>query len=235
MPDPNIISFSIKVIKQADIDEVYRLCSQLSGFKISKTAKDVFVAIVEQEDIQKRPVRFIIIDFKQDEIIINFTVSDDESSSIRKLEVLSKTIPILEVALDAYKISVKPLLSLIDASLTEMLQKFTRDVKDVLIENDRLRDKIKEQQEKIKKLDEQVKVLTSNLYELNTQISDLRLKLQKYEKPSEEALENMIMEWLRERRGSIDIAEFSKINKVPMPRVEETLNALVQKGYIKPL
>jgi sugar-specific transcriptional regulator TrmB len=43
------------------------------------------------------------------------------------------------------------------------------------------------------------------------------------------------MEWLRERRGSIDIAEFSKINKVPMPRVEETLNALVQKGYIKPL
>jgi len=190
--------------------------------------------LVEKEDIEKRPIKFIILEFKSDEININFTVSEDESSSIRKLEVLSKSFPIIEAAISSYDISVKPLISIIDSALSEMLMKFTREMKDVLIENDRLRDKIKELQTKVKRYDDQVKELTAQLYQLNSENAELRLRLGKYEKPSQEALEDMIVEWIKEHGGEIDLAEFSRVNKVPVPRIEETLNILVQKGYIKP-
>ncbi len=234
MAEPDVYTISIKVSKKADINKVYDELSSLTGFKIYKAANAVYLSLVEKEDIEKRPVKFIILEFKSDEININFTVSEDESSSIRKLEVLSKSFPIIEAAISSYDISIKPLISVIDSALSEMLMKFTREMKDVLIENDRLRDKIKELQTKIKRYDDQVKELTAQLYQLNSENAELRLKLGKYEKPSQEALEDMIVEWIKEHGGEIDLAEFSRVNKVPVPRIEETLNILVQKGYIKP-
>jgi regulator of replication initiation timing len=234
MAEPDVYTISIKVSKKADINKVYDELSSLTGFKIYKAANAVYLSLVEKEDIEKRPIKFIILEFKSDEININFTVSEDESSSIRKLEVLSKSFPIIEAAISCYDISVKPLISIIDSALSEMLMKFTREMKDVLIENDRLRDKIKELQTKIKRYDDQVKELTAQLYQLNSENAELRLRLGKYEKPSQEALEDMIVEWIKEHGGEIDLAEFSRVNKVPVPRIEETLNILVQKGYIKP-
>jgi regulator of replication initiation timing len=234
MAEPDVYTISIKVSKKADINKVYEELSSLTGFKIYKAANAVYLSLVEKEDIEKRPIKFIILEFKSDEININFTVSEDESSSIRKLEVLSKSFPIIEAAISSYDISVKPLISIIDSALSEMLMKFTREMKDVLIENDRLRDKIKELQTKIKRYDDQVKELTAQLYQLNSENAELRLRLGKYEKPSQEALEDMIVEWIKEHGGEIDLAEFSRVNKVPVPRIEETLNILVQKGYIKP-
>jgi len=234
MAEPDVYTISIKVSKKADINKVYEELSSLTGFKIYKAANAVYLSLVEKEDIEKRPIKFIILEFKSDEININFTVSEDESSSIRKLEVLSKSFPIIEAAISSYDISVKPLISIIDSALSEMLMKFTREMKDVLIENDRLRDKIKELQTKVKRYDDQVKELTAQLYQLNSENAELRLRLGKYEKPSQEALEDMIVEWIKEHGGEIDLAEFSRVNKVPVPRIEETLNILVQKGYIKP-
>lgn len=234
MAEPDVYTISIKVSKKADINKVYDELSSLTGFKIYKAANAVYLSLVEKEDIEKRPIKFIILEFKSDEININFTVSEDESSSIRKLEVLSKSFPIIEAAISSYDISVKPLISIIDSALSEMLMKFTREMKDVLIENDRLRDKIKELQTKVKRYDDQVKELTAQLYQLNSENAELRLRLGKYEKPSQEALEDMIVEWIKEHGGEIDLAEFSRVNKVPVPRIEETLNILVQKGYIKP-
>jgi chromosome segregation ATPase len=233
--EPEILTLSIKVLKKGDIGKVYSSVLSLSGFRVYKAGNVVYVSILEKEDVQKKPVKFIIVEFKEEEINVHFTVSEEESPSIRKLEVISKTLPIIEAVLDAYQISVKPLISIIDAALTEMLQRFTREMKDVLIENDRLRDRIKEKEEKIKRQDEQIKELTAKLYELNSENSELRLKLGKYEKISEEALEEMLMEWLREHKGTIDLAEFSQMHKVPVSRLEEVLNGLVQKGYIKPL
>ncbi|MEM4295496.1 MAG: hypothetical protein QXI89_01895 [Candidatus Anstonellales archaeon] len=233
--EPEIITLTLKVIKQANINDVYNVISSLSGFKIYKTQKAVYVAIVEKEDVEKRPTKFIIVEFLQDSINMHFTVSEDESSSIRKLEVISKALPIIELVLDSYSLSIKPLLSIVDSALTEMLHKFTREMKDVLIENDRLRDKIVEQSSKIKRQEEQIKELTSKLYEINSENAELRLKLGKYEKPSQEALESMLMDWIKEHGGTIDIAEFSRINNVPISRIEDTLNGLVNKGFIKPL
>ena len=233
--EPDIITFKLEAPKEAPLDEVEKVVSRMKGFLFSKEGNALLLAAVEEESAKKEPLKFFIIKFTPSEIEVIYTVGVDESPSVRKLEVLSKTLPLIEPVIDFYGVKASALFALVGTALDEFLKKFTRDIKDVLIENDRLREKLKISQAREKKCEEEIKKLTGKLYELNSKLSELRLRLRKYEVPSDEALEEMLMEWIKEHNGSIDIATFSRINHIPVSRVEESLNRLVEKKLLKPL
>ncbi|RME78995.1 MAG: hypothetical protein D6769_03510 [Methanobacteriota archaeon] len=235
MSQPDIIVVQLVSKANANLDDVFKVVNNFKGYNVAKVTDAVLLSFVEETSVSKEPLKFFIVRFMSDKIEVIYTVSEGESPSVRQLSVFSKVLPLIEQVAALYKLPISSLISLIDTSLQEFLTKFTKDMKDVIIDNDRLRERIKQLQAKERNLEMQIKSLTGKLYETNSKLSELRLKLRKYETPSDDALNDMLIEWIKEHNGTIDIAEFSRINHIPVPRIEEALNRLVERKYIKPL
>ncbi len=230
-----IDTIELRTKSKVALTEVYKVISGFKGYYISKESGHVYLASIEERDISDNPKRFFIIDFMPSGVDISFTVQEDESPSVRRLQVLSKALPLLEPLMPKYNLSTQPLLALMDSALTEFLHKFTKDAKEVLIDNDWLKERVKELQNKLSACQTNVKDLTTKLYEVNSELASLRLKLKKYEVPSDEALKQLLIDWIKEHDGEVDIEEFSKVRGVPIARVEDMLTRLVEEKAVKPL
>ncbi len=233
--DMEIGSIEIVTPGEANIDELYNIISEYKNFYALKEKDKAYLATVEEEDVSGNPRKFIIVELMPSKIIVIYTIAPDESPSVRKLEVFSKILPMLEPIIPKYRLPISALLSILDSALSQFLKKFTRDVRDVLIDNDRLREKVKELQSHLEMERKNVRELTTKLYEVNSLLSEAKMKLKKYETPSDEVLKQLVVEWLKEHDGEIDLETFSKVKNVPIARVEEILTRLIEEKVIKPL
>ena len=71
---------------------------------------------------------------------------------------------------------------------------------------------------------------TSQLNDENKKLKEDLSALQKY---SDQALMNMIMDWIEVHNSTIDVGEFSKTYNIVQPRIEQILDKMVSQGYLE--
>jgi C-terminal processing protease CtpA/Prc len=71
------------------------------------------------------------------------------------------------------------------------------------------------------------------LLECERKRDELSKRIEQLEKVSDEALKEMLYDWIKLHGGTINIAEFAKLQRMSVSRVEEGLNMLITEGYIK--
>lgn len=69
--------------------------------------------------------------------------------------------------------------------------------------------------------------------EMSAQLSQLSARVEKLQSVSDEALREMVLEWLRSHRGTFNAAQFSSANAIPPARCEEGLEALLRDGTVR--
>jgi len=90
--------------------------------------------------------------------------------------------------------------------------------------------KLKSQFNETEKINEKI---NKTMLEIEKRNQELGERVKMLETVSDETLEEMLIDWLKTNRGTLNVYEFSKINKVAPARIEEGLNILMKKGAIE--
>ena len=96
--------------------------SSLQVFSVKVEPDSLSVLRVESHDMQKRPFLFILIIFKKDSIVVNYTVAQDSSPKMRKLYVIKVLLSILSLVSDVYQVKESELEAYSDESLMVMVE-----------------------------------------------------------------------------------------------------------------
>ncbi len=217
------------------LDDIYTTLNTFNKLLISKTADNISVAFIEKVNVNKEPKEFFILTFKKDEIIITYVIPENVPPSVRKWSVLKKCFPLITAVSKYYKINVSVLMNLIETLLQDLISLIPKDSKQLYVENEKLRSKLNELEQKIEECNKNKDEISSKLYDLTTQLENCRANLKKYEIVSDELVRVKIINWLKEHKGEIDIAQFSKIHNIPESKVERVLKEMVDENYIIPL
>lgn len=203
------------------------------GFREIEISKDVMtVKIVERETIKGRPYLYMILTFEPDQLSIEYNIPKDYSKPLREFEVASLLLRVLLLT-ESYKVEPNKVYKI-------MFNVFST-VHDILT-NDYIKlkgayDNLAEEYRKLKaKLSETQKInekINKTMLEIEKRNQELSERIKNLESVSDETLEEMIIDWLRTNRGSINVYTFSKINNIPPARVEEGLDILMKKGVIE--
>lgn len=230
----NAESIVIKTPKKANIDKIYSIVSSIKGVNAGRLKTKAILSIIERVDVQGNPDRLIVMEFLEDAILINFSISN-EPPSFRRWTVVRKIIPIIETIASEYLLKVSDLFPVLDKIVKEIDLEFGKDVKNYYVEIDRLKREASDLRKKLMIKKNENDKLSSQIFDLTNKLNEEKIKLGRYKTMSEEVLKSKIITWIREHHGEIDIVEFSKVFEVKEQVVEEKLNELIRKGNISPL
>jgi hypothetical protein len=199
-----------------------------------KTKDAVSLAYIESKDMKGTPQDFFIIDFRNSNIDIGYTISD-KIEAVRKWEVLSKAFPLINMALPYYDMDIGFMLELIGNLVKEMESMIPTGSRDVYIERDKLKSKLNETTALLNNYKHENEELTKKLYTVGNRLSSTEAKLEKFMKFSDEVLQLKISEWLKDHDGELDLKEFCERYDINEQRVVNAIQDMISSGYVKPI
>ncbi|MEM4554774.1 MAG: hypothetical protein QXT25_02925 [Candidatus Anstonellaceae archaeon] len=231
--EPKVGGFRIQAKRLKEPREIAEKISELSFLQMAIDKDSLVVLNVESRDIQKNPYLFSIIYFRPTTIEALYSCPPNIAPKKRRIDVLRHCLNLLTIADDAYKIEMKQVFQLVEASFADMIEYVSLDYDKLFALYDNLKTDFAVLQKKYNEAKEASASLSKENYELKTKNDELTLKLKSLETFSDTVLALKIQEWLAEHKGEINIADFAKVYNVPETRVEQMLNKLVTEGYLE--
>ncbi|MCX8197403.1 MAG: hypothetical protein N3G80_03770 [Candidatus Micrarchaeota archaeon] len=231
--EPKVSGFRIQAKRLKQPTEIAQKLSELSFLEMT-VEKDSLIALnVESRDIQKNPYLFSIVYFRPTMIEVLYSCPPTLAPKKRRLDVLRHFLNLLTLVDDCYKVEMKQIYQLLEASFAQLSEYVSTDYDRLFALYDNLKTDFAQLQKKYNDAKEASASLSKENYELKTKNDELTLKLKSLETFSDTILALKIQEWLAEHKGEINIADFAKVYNVPETRVEQMLNKLVTEGYLE--
>ncbi|MGC8495978.1 MAG: hypothetical protein ACP5RM_00680 [Candidatus Micrarchaeia archaeon] len=206
--------------------------SSLQVFSVKIEPDNLSVLRVESHDMQKRPFLFILIIFKKDSIVVNYTVAQDSSPKMRKLYVIKVLLSILSLVSDVYQVKESEFFQYVDSAIDDVLNSLSQSYSSLFNNYDSLFNEYRELKRLNLELSASNKQLAVQAQQLSKENKELSDRLKQLEAYSDESLMVMVEDWLEAHDNSIDINEFANSYKLSPTRVEQILNKMVSLGYI---
>ncbi|MEM2908651.1 MAG: hypothetical protein QW590_01170 [Candidatus Bilamarchaeaceae archaeon] len=223
----------IKAVQKKNMSPLATLMGNLGFTKISYLKDTLTIERVTGYDLNRNPELDYRIVFSPQEIVLEYEVPKNKNKKARLLSVLPIFLNVLQLVEDYYDIKPSAIYFEVNTALTEALKLVGKDVVDLSTELSELQAKYRSLSAKYNDLLRSSEENARILLEYERKKDELNRKVERLTRYSDDALKEMVYEWIKLHGGKINLLEFSKIHRVPIPRLEEILNMLVTEGYIK--
>lgn len=191
------------------------------------------VVRVESRNIHKMPYLFYIVEMKDNEMDVSYSIPNDVSDTMRRAIMLKNIAALVSLTSDHYSIDEGKLLQYIDSTLDLILKGLSLPYSTLFNQYNSLLSEyraLKRLNLEISASNRNLTVQAEQLTEENKKMAEELKKLQKY---SDESLMVMIEDWIEVHNDTIDVNEFAKTYGITPPRVEEILDKMVSLGYLE--
>lgn len=235
-PTPSVFGFRINAKRKGDSQQIINSLASLPFLFVSldpANQEDVVVLKIDSRDISNNPYIFSIIYFRKNSIDVLYTTIPSKSPKLRKLEIFSYLLNILNFCQGVYAFDFLHLSQIVSSVLDDTKEYFSFEYQELFSKYDFLKEEFLRLEKKYKSLEDSKKELEQEVYSLKSKNEELMLKLSNIEKYSDSFLSIKIQEWISEHNGEFNIVEFAKLYNVSEARVEQLLNKLVAEGYLE--
>ncbi|MCD6227792.1 hypothetical protein J7J90_04855 [Candidatus Micrarchaeota archaeon] len=233
LKEPAVEGFEIPAVRSGSLEEIVSVLSQVSYIQTVIDGKDIVLLNIESRDLDKRPYLFSMIYLQPDKIKVLYTVTVGMSPKKRRIDVLRYFFTILSMISEYYEIKMADIYQLFEDSIDKISEYVTLDYEEMYAKYDSMKSENERLKRDIARLKETNRELSKENYEIKTKVDNLKIKLQRLSKYSDDSLNVRIMEWIKEHDGEINIPEFSRMYGIPDKKTEELLNKLIKQGYIE--
>jgi len=224
---------AIKATQKKNIRPLANLMGELGFTKISYLNETLTIERIFGYGLKGTPELDYRIVFAPNEILLEYEIIKGKNKRARLLSVLPIFLNVLQIAEDYYEIAPSAIYYEINEALGEAIKLVGKDAVDLSTELSELKSKYRALHAKYEDLLKSSEANARILLECENKRNELMRKVEKLMRYEDETLKDMIYEWIKLHNGRLNILEFSKINKIPIPRVEEGVNMLISEGYIK--
>ncbi len=232
--EPKIAEFSLKATLTGSFQDIAKRFSALQMFSIKINPDNSLVLLnIESRDIQKNPYLFFIITLRPDSTSIQYSIALDTSEKMRRLYVVKNLLGILSLITDLYYADPAGLYQYVDSTIDDMINSLSQNYSALFNNYDSLFNEYRELKRLNIELTASNKNLTVQAAQLTAENRELKGRLSSLETYSDESLMVMVEDWIDAHNNTIDLMEFSKTYKIPIPRAEQILNKMVSTGYIE--
>ncbi|MFH1222665.1 MAG: hypothetical protein V1492_06310 [Candidatus Micrarchaeota archaeon] len=224
---------TIKAEQKKGIHHLATLMGNLGFTKISYLKNTLTVERVFGYDMKGNPELDYRVTFAPQDVTLEYEIGKTKNKKARLLSVLPIFLNVLQLAEDYYDIKPSAIYFDINAALGEAVKLVGKDVVDLSTELSELKSKYRSLTAKYDGLLKSSEANARVLLECERKRDELARKVERLMKYEDEVLKEMLYEWIKLHGGKINLLEFSKINRVPVPRIEEGLGLLVNEGYVK--
>ncbi len=226
-------AFKFAATLKVDWNKLIDKLSTVPKAEIVQMKDAVALVDVKSRDIDGVPYQFTVVYLRKNEIEVIYSITPETSRKKRQLEVIRYISNLLTILTDCYSLDLPSFMQLLDRFIADMDDYVSMNYDKLYTKYDTLLTQYNELRKKIMRLKNSNDRLSKDLVSVRKERDELSLRLQELEKYSDEALMLKIQDWVREHEGVMDIAEFSKLYKVNVTRVEQILNKMVREGYLE--
>jgi len=230
--EPLVEGFKIEAKRIKDVKEVLTVLSFLQFLEVVETKDGLVLINVERRDIRKNPYLFSIMYLREKSIEIVYSYVPDVSPKKRRLEILRYLLNILTLLESVYFINHAQLYQVIDSVASRLFEYTASTYDEIYSKYDATKEDLDRLNKRNTELLEVNEKLTKTNIELKSHSSDLELRVKELETVSDEILIAKVQTWLAEHGYEINIADFSRVNRISETRVEQILNKMVRQGYL---
>ncbi|MEM4166368.1 MAG: hypothetical protein QW153_03895 [Candidatus Bilamarchaeaceae archaeon] len=224
---------SFKAQQKKSIRPLASLMGNLGFTKISYLNETLVVEKVFGYDLKGKPELDYRITLAPSEILLEYEIIKGKNKRARLLSVLPVFLNVLQIVEDYYDIKPSTIYYEINEALAEALKLVGKDMIELSTELSEMKSKYRVLKAKYDDLLQSSEANARVLIECENKRDELRRKVERLMAYDDETLKEMLYEWIKLHGGKLNVMEFSKINRVPVPRVEEGINMLITEGYIK--
>lgn len=207
--------------------------SHVPFYTMRQDADKLDIVRVESSNIHKKPFLFYIVTIKGNILTLTYSIIPGSSDRLRRAVVIKNLASILSVIGEDFQVDETKFFQYVDSVIDNLINGMSQSYSTLFNKHDALLGEYMELKKLVKDLsisNRNLTIQTSQLNEENKIINDQLKSLQTY---SNDALMAMIEDWIEVHNSSIDVGDFSKMYKVPEPRVEQILDKMVSMGYIE--
>ena len=229
----SVEKLKIKAKQKNSLNKLATLMGNLGFTKISYSKDKLSIEKVTGFDLKGKPEMDYNIVFGHDLIELSYNVPAKKNARGRLLEIIPVFLNVLQLAEEYYDIKPSAIYFEINTAVSEMLKLTSKDAVDLSTELSEVQSKHRSLNAKYADILRSSEENARILLECERKRDELSKRVELLEKMSDEALKEVLYDWIKLHDGRINIREFSKLHKIPIPRVEEGLNLLITEGYIK--
>ena len=223
----------IKAQRTKPLKDLAPMLGTLGFSKLNYAKNTLTLEKIESEDLSGKPYLFYKIELAPKSIIIRYMLSTPERRMSRSLEMGLLSLNLFRIIATHYDVSVSSVYPFYYALLNSLSEALEKEKLESVSELNTLKTKHVSLDKKYKDLVRSSEQNARILVEAERKNEELTEKLKKMEGINDEVLQERLFEWIRTHDGEINMYDFSKINSLPIGRVEEGLNLLIKNGYVK--
>jgi hypothetical protein len=231
--EPEIEELKIGAKLTGSLDDISKRLSSLELFYLKQNPDSIVLLRIESRDIQKRPFLFFLLTLNRDSVVVQYSIAPDSSVKMRRLYLIKNLLNVLSLISDVYTVDNAELFQHADSAIDDVVNSIPQSYSALYNTYDSLYNEYKEMRRLNIELTASNKNLTVQGMQLSNENRDLQAKLKELQTYSDEALMARVQDWIESHDSTIDIDEFSKVNGVIPPRVEQVLNTMISRGYIE--
>lgn len=231
--EPEIEELKIGAKLTGTIDDISKRLSSLELFYLKQNPDSIVLLRIESRDIQKRPFLFFLLTLNRDSVVLQYSIAPDSSVKMRRLYLIKNLLNVLSLISDVYTVDNAELFQHADSAIDDVVNSIPQSYSALYNTYDSLFNEYKEMRRLNIELMASNKNLTVQGMQLSNENRELQAKLKELQTYSDEALMARVQDWIESHDSTIDIDEFSKVNGVAPPRIEQVLNTMISRGYIE--
>ncbi len=223
----------IKTKRKKPLKPLLSMLGKLGFTRIEYSPDMLLIEKIESEDLKGKPFLFYRAELSRAGITVKYTSPSMRTKLMRNLDMGIMLLNLFLLLEDYYDVQVPsvymfyfPLLK----SLSESVEREKLEMSSQLAELQSRHDSIEKRYKDLLRSSEQNARI---LVEYERKNEELKEKISKLEGLTDEVLQERVFQWIKDHDGEIDLFEFSKINSMPVGRVEEGLDLLIKNGYIR--
>lgn len=225
------VSFSFPLKLSRKPNAILADLSELGFGNISSHGGKLEVCSVQSTELDSSPHDYIKAVFSANSLVLSYTVPAKANPAQRRIEAAAWLLHILSSANATDKLP-QALLSFISDSLDaagEVLSSGTGELSSQLAEAKSENTALKA---KYSRLISEHEGQARSLLDATRKAEEAHSKLERLNLPSDETLDEEVMEWLRAHGGKIDVRQFADSRSLPPSSIEESLKRLSHGGFI---
>ena len=217
--------------QKKSLNKFATLMGNLGFTKISYLRDNLTVERVIGFNLEGKPELDYRMTFQPGGVILEYEVKKNKKAKL--MRILPVFLNVLQLAEDYYDIRPSAIYFEINQALGEAIKLVGKDAIDLSTELSEMQARHRSLSAKYDDLLKSSEENARILLECERKRDELNRKVDRLVRYSDDVMKEMVYEWINLHNGKINILEFSKINRIAVPRVEEVLNMLVTEGYIK--
>ncbi len=230
-PKMERISFPAKL--SGSLESIMREVQKLPSLAADIEGNVLTIASVESRNIRKMPYLFYVMEIKEGEFSVSYSIPMDMSETIRRATILKNISSVISLISDQCSIDQGKMLQYLDSTLDVLLKGISQQYSSLFNQYSATLNEyraFKRLNLELSASNRNLTVQAEQLTEENKKMAEELKKLQKY---SDESLMIMVQDWLEVHDNTIDINEFAKTYGINAPRAEEILDKMVSLGYLE--